>query len=44
MRDEEKIVSFMNNYFIFIKTTEVDVNSIFDTYVKKTSVNKELDE
>ena len=24
MRDEEKIVSYMNNYFVFIKTTEVD--------------------
>lgn len=44
MRDEEKIVSFMNNYFVFIKTTEVDVNSIFNTYVKKTSMNEGLDE
>ena len=44
MKDEEKIVSFMNNYFVFIKTTEVDVNSIFNMYVKKTAVNKEIEE
>ena len=35
MSEEEKIISFMNNYFIFIKTSEVDVESIFNVYVQK---------
>lgn len=33
MSDEEKIISFMNNYFIYVKITEVDVESVYNSYI-----------
>ena len=35
MTEQEKTISFMNNYFIFMKTTEVDVESVYNMYVNK---------
>ena len=35
MSDEEKTISFMNNYFIYRKVRDVDVESIYNMYIKK---------
>lgn len=42
MSDEEKIISFMNNYFIYRKMREVDVEQVYNMYISKYA-DKELE-
>ena len=44
MTPEEKTISFMNNYFVFMKSTEVDVEAVYHSFVDKHNADAAAEE